>query len=172
MKRKLLIAVPLLSLVGLLAWWFRPKHETLGEAFVSEPSVTLWGRVAQVREPLGMLHYGDRVSIIARRNDNIEVRTAAGAVGWVDARNLMDLVLWQRSVKLLNQVRTMPVHARGRTKVSAKLRVEPGRTAPRLYQFGRGVPVEIVAHAVADWAQTAVEKEAGEPQETKKEDWF
>ena len=52
MKRKLLIAVPLLCLVGLVAWWFRPKHETLGEAFVSERSVTLWGRVAQVREPL------------------------------------------------------------------------------------------------------------------------
>jgi len=169
MKRKLLIAVPLLCLVGLLAWWLRPRHETLGEAFVSERSVTLWGRVAQVREPLGMLHYGDRVSIIARRNDNIEVRTAAGAVGWVDARNLMDPVLWQRSVKLLNQVRTMPVQARGRTKVSTNLRVEPGRTAPRLYQFGRGVPVEIVGRATADWVESSEEKDSSGD---KKEDWF
>src|SRR5882724_698487 len=129
MKRKLLIAVPLLCIVGLVAWWFRPKHEILGEAFVSERSVTLWGRVAQVREPLWMLHYGDRVSIIARRNDNIEVRTAAGAVCWVDARSLMDPVLSQRSVKLLNQVRRMPVQASSSTKVSPTLRVEPGRTA-------------------------------------------
>src|SRR5467141_2784253 len=172
MKRKLLIAVPLLGLGGFFAWWFRPKHETLGEAFVSERSVTLWGRVAQVREPLGMLHYGDRVSIIARRNDNIEVRTAAGAVGWVDARNLMDPVLWQRCVNLLNQVRTMPVQARGRTKVSTNLRVEPGRTAPRLYQFGRGVPVEILGRAMADVVQTADEREGGVPQDSKKEDWF
>jgi hypothetical protein len=173
MKRKLLIAVPLLCLVGLLAWWFRPKHETMGEAFVSERSVTLWGRVAQVREPLGMLHYGERVSIIARRNDNVEVRTAAGAVGWVDARNLMDPVLWQRSVKLLNEVRTMPVQARGRTKVSTNLRVEPGRTAPRLYQFARGVPVEIVGRATADWVQSTEEKDSsGDLAETKKEDWF
>ncbi len=173
MKRKLLIAVPLLCLVGLVAWWFRPKHETLGEAFVSERSVTLWGRVAQVREPLGMLHYGDRVSIIARRNDNVEVRTAAGAVGWVDARNLMDPVLWQRSVKLLSQVRAMPVQARGRTKVSTNLRVEPGRTTPRLYQFSRGVPVEIVGRATADWVQSTEEKDSSsELAETKKEDWF
>src|SRR5467141_303434 len=173
MKRKLLIAVPLLCLVGLLAWSFRPKHETLGEAFVSERSVTLWGRVAQVREPLGMLHYGERFSIIARRNDNVEVRTATGAVGWVDARNLMDPVLWQRSIKLLNQIRAMPVQARGRTKVSTNLRVEPGRTAPRLYQFGRGVPVEIVGRATADWVQSTEEKDSsGELAETKKEDWF
>jgi hypothetical protein len=173
MKRKLLIAVPLLCLVGLIAWWFRPKHETLGEAFVSERSVTIWGRVAQVREPLGTLHYGDRVSIIARRNDNVEVRTAAGAVGWVDARNLMDPVLWQRSIKLLNQVRAMPVQARGRTKVATNLRVEPGRTEPRLYQFSRGVPVEIVGRATADWAQSTEERDSsGESAETKKEDWF
>src|SRR5882762_6550016 len=173
MKRKLLIAVPLLCLVGLLAWWFRPKHETLGEAFVSERSVTLWGRVAQVREPLGILHYGDRVSILARRNDNIEVRTAAGAVGWVDARNLMDPPLWQRSVKLLSQIRAMPVQARGRTKVATNLRVEPGRTEPRLYQFSRGVPVEIVGRAAADWVQATDEKESGnDSEEMKKEDWF
>ncbi len=32
MKRKLLIAVPLLVLVALVAWMLRPKHETLGDS--------------------------------------------------------------------------------------------------------------------------------------------
>jgi hypothetical protein len=173
MKRRLLIAVPLLCLVAVAAWWFRPKHETHGEAFVSERSVTLWGRVAQVREPLGTLHYGDRVVVIARRNDNVEVRTEAGVIGWVDGRNLMDPMLWQRSIKLLTQVRAMPPQARGRTKVATNLRVEPGRTAPRLYQFSRGVPVEVVGRATADWVQGSDEKDSSnEAEETKKEDWF
>jgi hypothetical protein len=67
----------------------------------------------------------------------------------------------------------MPVQARGRTKVSTNLRVQPGRTQPRLYQFGRNVPVEIVGRAVADWVQATDEKDTGnEPEETKKEDWF
>jgi hypothetical protein len=67
----------------------------------------------------------------------------------------------------------MPVQARGRTKVQTNLRVEPGRNQARLYQFGRGVPVEIVGRAVADWVQVTDEKESGnEPQDTKKEDWF
>ena len=35
MKRKLLIAVPLLALVTLAAWMLRPKRETQGEAVVS-----------------------------------------------------------------------------------------------------------------------------------------
>ena len=38
MKRKLLVAVPLLCVVALLAWLFRPKHESLGEAYVGERS--------------------------------------------------------------------------------------------------------------------------------------
>jgi hypothetical protein len=50
--------------------------------------------------------------------------------------------------------------------------VEPGRTAQRLYQFGRGVPVEILGHATADWVQTSDEKDSSEPQERKKEDWY
>ena len=171
MKRKLLVAVPLLCLVALLAWYFRPKHETLGEAFVSERSVTLWSSVAQVREPVGTLHYGDRVDVLAQRNDNTKVRTAAGT-GWVDARFLMKPALWQRSAALLEQVRPMPVQARGRTKVATNLRVEPGRNQPRLYQFARGVAVEVVGRAVADWSQVSDEKETAEPQEAKKEEWY
>lgn len=173
MKRKILIAVPLLSLVALLAWALRPKHEKLGESFVSERSVTLWSGVAQVREPVTLLHYGDRVDVLGHRNDNVKVRSAAGQVGWVDGRQLMEPALWQRSIKLLEQVRAMPVQASGRTKVATNLRVEPGRSAPRLYQFGRGVPLEVVGRAVADWVQVTDERDsANDSEPAKKEDWY
>ncbi len=173
MKRKLLVAVPLLAIVGVIAWLLRPKHESLGEAYVSERSVTLFSSAAQVREPIATLHYGDHVDIAARRNDNVKVRTAAGEVGWIDGRQLLEPALWQRSVKLLAEAQAIPVQARGRTKVQTNLRVEPGRLKPRLYQFGRGIPVQVVGRAVADWAQVTDEKDSGnEPQGTKKEDWF
>jgi hypothetical protein len=172
MKRKLLVAVPLLCAVALLAWFFRPKHEFLGDAYVSERSVTLWSSIAQVREQLGVLLYGDHVDVLARRNENVKIRTASGLVGWVDGRYLMEPELWQRSAKLLKLTSAIPVQARGRTKVPTNLRVEPGRNEPRLYQFSRNAPVEIVGRATADWVQVADEKESGEPTETKKEDWF
>ena len=101
MKRKLLIAVPLLVLVALVAWMLRPKHETLVEAFVSEKVAPLLSGIAQVREQVGMLHYGERVDVIGRRNDYVKVRTSAGTVGWVESRQLMEPALWQRSIKLL-----------------------------------------------------------------------
>jgi len=172
MKKKLLIAVPLLALVALTAWFFRPKHESLGEAYVSGKSVVLFSSVAQVHEQLGLLHYGERVDTLAKRNDFVKVRTATGAVGWIDGHQLMDPVLWRRSEELLKRAQSFRVQGSGRTKVATNLRVEPGRTAPRLYQFGRGVPVEIVGRAMADVVQTSDEKEASVPQDTKKEDWF
>ncbi len=173
MKRKLLIAVPLLALVTLVAWMLRPKHETFDEAFVSEKVAPLLSGIAQVREQIEMLHYGERVDVVGRRNDYIKVRTNAGTVGWVESKQLMEPALWQRSIKLVDQTRGMPVQARGRTKVSTNLKVLPGRTEARLYQFGRNVPVEIMGRAVADWVQVADEKDvSNDPQETKKEDWF
>jgi len=173
MKRRLLIAVPLLALVALAAWMLRPKRETQGEAFVSEKVAPLLSSIAQVREQIGMLHYGERVDVVGKRNDFVRVRTNSGTVGWVESRQLMEPALWQRSIKLLEQTRGMPVQARGRTKVSTNLRVQPGRTEPRLYQFARNVPVEIVGRAAADWVQVTDEKDnSNEPQETKKEDWY
>ncbi|PYT75121.1 MAG: hypothetical protein DMG39_01060 [Acidobacteria bacterium] len=172
MKRKLLIAVPLLCLVIFFAWMFRPKRETQGEAFVNEKVAPVLSGIAQVRQQVGVLHYGERVEVLSKRNEYMKVRTSSGSVGWVDSRQLMEPALWQRSIKLLEQVRNMPVQARGRTKVSTNLRVLPGRTEPRLYQFARNVPVEIVGRGVAEWMQTTDEKDSGEPLETKKEDWF
>lgn len=172
MKRKLLIAVPILVLVALIAWWVRPRHEFLGEAYISERSVNLLSSIAQVRQQIGTLHYGDRVDTLARRNEFVKVRTPAGEVGWIEARYLMDPALWSRSEALLKQVTGLPIQAKGRTKVATNLRVEPGRTAPRLYQFGRGVPLEVVGRASADWVQNSDEKDQSAPQETKKEDWF
>lgn len=173
MKRRLLIAVPLLALVALAAWMLRPKRETQGEAFVSEKVAPLLSSIAQVREQIGMLHYGERVDVVGKRNDFVKVRTNSGTVGWMESRQLMEPALWQRSIKLLEQTRGMPVQARGRTKVSTNLRVQPGRTEPRLYQFARNVPVEIVGRAAADWVQVTDEKDnSNEPQETKKEDWY
>ena len=173
MKRKLLVAVPLLCLVVLLAWYFRPKHELLGSAYVSERSLTLLSSIAQVHEQIGILYYGEHVEVLARRNDYVKVRTAAGITGWADGRYLMEPELWQRSAKLLQDSAGSPVQARGRTKTTTNLRVEPGRSEPRLYQFGRGAQVEIIGRAIADWAPVSDEKDASaDPVESKKEDWF
>jgi len=172
-KRSLLLAIPLLAVVALLAWWFRPPAKPIVSAFVSDRNLTLYSSLAQVRTPLATLHYGDSVGVLRRRNENVQVRTKDNLTGWVDGSRLMAPDLWLKCSQLLEQARALPLQSHGRTKVKTNLRSEPGRSSPRLYQFSRGVPLEVVGRAVADWVQASDEKDSPDaPQESRKEDWF
>lgn len=171
--------IVLLTLVAVILayWWVRPRPKSLPEAYVGERSTKVWSTTAQVRQTLAVLHYGDRVNVLARRGEWVHVRTAQGIEGWLGAGALMEPALWQRSAKLLEQSRGMIVQARGHTKVPTNVRLEPGRNTPRLYQLSRDTPVEVFARAVAEWAPSAEEaaaaKEAGnEEQKSKREDWL
>jgi len=87
----------------------RPRRETLGEAFVSEKVASLLSGIAQVREPVGTLHYGERVDVVGRRNDYVKSAHQCWH-GWLGgSRKLMEPALWQRSIKLLDQTRGMPL---------------------------------------------------------------
>src|SRR2546426_1762561 len=105
--------------------------------------------MAQVKESVGTLHYGDRVQILERRSERVRVRTTPGAVGWLDARALMNPSLWQLSTQLLAQAQDIPVQARGRTKVSTNIRIEPGRGGARRFQLCPGAPGGVRARGVA-----------------------
>src|SRR5260370_9916452 len=109
LKRRLALAIPLLLGVVLVAWWVRPRNKLVGEGYISERNVTLYSSLAQVREPLATLHYGDRVEILLRKGEQLKVRSNPGTVGWLAARFLMEPALWQRTAQLLAQARNMPV---------------------------------------------------------------
>jgi hypothetical protein len=109
----------------------------------------------------------------------VQVRTPSGTIGWMrDSREMMDSDLWAKSAALLESARTMPVQARGRTKTLSNVRVEPGRDAKRIFQFGRGTRVLILKRAVADASQGTEENPPGEKtaaaeeQKSKQEDWL
>src|ERR1700688_4857682 len=91
----------------------------------------------------------------------------------------MDSDLWGKSAALFEKARTLPVQALGRTKTVSNLRVEPGRDGKRIFQFGRGTRVLILARAVAEAPQGPEENlqegktaSAGDQEKSKQEDWL
>jgi hypothetical protein len=170
--------IVLLTLVAVILayWWLRPRPKSLPEAYVGERNAKVWSTTAQVRQTLAVLHYGDRVDVLARRGEWVHVRTTQGIEGWLDAGALMEPALWQRSTKLVEESRAMIVQARGRTKAPTNAHIDPGRNTPRLYQLSRDTPVEVLARAVAEWAppaEGAAAKESGNAeQKPKREDWL
>jgi hypothetical protein len=128
-----------LILAALLYWKLHPSApKVISVGYVADRDVILWNTLAQVRESVGEVHYGDRVEVVRVEGTAVEVRAPSGTIGWLrDSRQMMDSDLWGKSATLLEHARTLPVQARGRTKTLSNVRVEPGRDGKRIFQFGR-----------------------------------
>jgi hypothetical protein len=174
--------IPLVLILGALLYWrlHTGPAKAISVGYVGDRDAILWNTLAQVREAVGQVHYGDRVEVMRAEGTAVQVRTSAGTIGWMrDSRQLMDSDLWGKSAALFEKARTLPVQAVGRTKTVTNLRVEPGRDGKRIFQFGRGTRVLILARAVADAPQGPEENStegkvvsAGEQEKSKQEDWL
>ena len=173
--------IPLLLIVAALAYWRlhprAPKY--ISVEYVADRNVTLWNTLAQVKQPVAELHYGDRVEVIREEGTSAQIHTAAGVVGWLlDSRQMMDTNLWAQSAALLARARVLPVQARGQTKTVSNVRIEPGRNGKRIFQLMRGTPVVVLARTVADATPPNDEnsrdekRSAADQQMPKKEDWL
>jgi hypothetical protein len=183
--RKLLYWVILLGLFGAVGYWLFLRSRTgpvREQAVISERKATAWNRLATVREPAASLRFGERVGVIESRGwsgaDYVLVRTKDGSTGWVEARHLMSAALWARATANVEQSKRMSVQACGKTKVLTNVRVDPGRSAPRTFQFGRDVFVDILSRAVVELppeesaAKESKEQPAEQPQGPRREDWL
>ena len=157
------------------------KSEEHGEeAFAADRSVTVWSSQAQVRQPVATLRYGERVEILEKKNDQLRVRTALAAIGWTDEKALMDSALWRRARALADRAASLPVQAQATADKLVNAHVEPGRKAPRVYQFRGGTALEVLEHATAEFVPEASEdaaapkdRDAGREQpEARNEDWM
>ena len=173
--------VPLVLILAALAYWkLHPRApKAIEVGYVGDRTVTLWNTLAQVRQAVGELHYGDRVEVIRVEGATAQVRTASGTLGWLaDTRQLMDTDLWAQSAALLAQARAMPVQAIGKTKTVSNLRAKPGREGKRIYQLLRGTPVVVLERALADAPQANDENSSDEKssssgiQKLRQEDWL
>jgi len=168
-----------LAMLALALAACRKAEEHGEEAFAADRSVTVMSSLAQVRQPVATLRYGDRVEILERRNDQLRVRTATAAIGWVEGHALMDSPLWHRARALADRAAALPLQARAQTDKLTNAHIEPGRKAPRVFQFRGGTALEVLERAAADYSPAGSEEAAGAkdrdaeaaPAEVRREDW-
>jgi len=175
--RKVAIGFVLFAVIALAMYLrLRKPRPPMEVAYAGNRQVTLWSTTAQVREPVATLTFGDRVGVLHRFEDDVQIRTQAGATGWVNKRELLSSEVWEGGRELAKRAETMPVEARGHTAVLSNLHLDPGRQMPRIEQLGKDVPVVLLARQVVAY------KQEGEPDEedvstgasdtARKEDWW
>ncbi len=179
MSRKILFGLAILAIVCVWAYVrARRARLPLEIAYAGNRQVTLWRSTAQVRQAVATVSFGERLDVLRRFQDQVNVRTSNGTVGWVAERDLLSADLWQKAKDLERRAASMPVEARGHTRVLSNLHIAPGRDTPRIRQLSKTVPVEVFERQpmevpVAATAKAGEEEEnSGGPAEAKKEDWW
>jgi hypothetical protein len=182
--RKLLIGFAVVLAVCFAAYLrFHQAAEPAELVYAGNREVTLWSTTAQVREPVATANYGDRLEILARSQDQVQVRTASGVVGWTSEDDLLSAALWQKAKDLESQAASLTVEARGRLRAIGNLHVAPGRDTPRIRQLAKAIPVDLFERqSVEVLPGTSAATPAKEmpptdapdakPAQTKKEDWW
>lgn len=116
------------------------------------------------------------MEVLERFQDQVNVRTTTGLTGWVNERDLLSTDVWQKAADLEKRAVSLPIQARGHTKVLTNLRIDAGRDGIRLRQLNKSMPLEIFERRAVEVPTSAVvvtqDESAGEPVQAKKEDWW
>lgn len=145
--------LPIVLIAGIAGYWWMHSHRSKDYpvAYVSQGNITLWNALVQVRQPVAELHYGDRVEIVSRKGDTVRVRTAGGKLGWLpNSHEILNSALWHKAADLLARAKALPIQARGQTRTVTNVRIGPGISGKRIFQFVSGIPVVVLARAVVN----------------------
>lgn len=170
-RRVFITAVLALMVSGaVVAWvWWRAEPKPIGNAYAGMGDISLWDGTGPVRRQLGTLSYGERLVVLSRYSDSVEVRTPKGKIGWVNTGKLIEPAVWQQLGELAVKIRAMHSQALGHTSVLSNVRIGPGLSSPRVGQLRANTPVEILRRAVV--ARGGVKSPGGNAV-SRRQDWL
>jgi hypothetical protein len=134
----------------------RGRGRVLEIAYVSAVQANLRDHVAAVYEKAGTVKNGDRVEVLDHDRRFVKVRTATGAMGWIEQRYLVGQNVFDQIQKLTADNQKDPVQAQGATRNDTNLHVEPGRDTEHLYQISSGEKLALLKRGTAEKPGTVV----------------
>src|ERR1039458_621529 len=108
------VVIPLLLILAAIGYWRLYPHapKVISVGYLADRDAILWNTLAQVKQPVGELHYGDRVEVIGAEGTSVRLRAPSGTTGWLlDSRKMMDEQIWGGRVFLLALAQTLALHA-------------------------------------------------------------
>ena len=173
----------LLVLLALLCGCSRVRGKNYEIVYVSAPQTFLRDRVATLYNKTGVVKNGDRLQVLERDRRFVRVRTATGAEGWVEQRNLVSQQVYDGFQQLDKQEQNTPAQATGVTRNDTNLHITPGRDTDHLYLLNQNAKVSLLRRAVVEKAGAATapkpaldkKPQPGNKQEPPKpqlEDWW
>ena len=168
--------MPCLAVAVLLLGCNRDGEEKPQQiAYVVALQATLRDRLATVYNKVGTVENGDRVEVLETQKRMARVRSATGAVGWIEMRHLVGEEVFRAFQDLGIRHQRDPAASRARTRAELNMHSTPGRDTPRLYQLRAEEEVELLQRAAQEKpvTQAAPTPQAGAtPPPPALEDWW
>ncbi|HEV2425899.1 MAG TPA: SH3 domain-containing protein [Terriglobia bacterium] len=130
---------------------YAPAHAVRGVVeYVLPQTLDVMDTTAEVRSVIGHLKAGDRVQVVAQTAHWSELKLRAGQTGWVENKYLLDGAIYDRGIKLLDDLQRHPPQAAGHASNETNLHLEPARDAIVLAELPQNQPLEIYARRLVD----------------------
>ncbi len=139
-------------LLTLAACSSKPEAEpvrVLGEAFAGPMTATLRQELSPRSPEVAQIKHGDKLELIDRRRRFFRVRTASGALGWIDGRQLL-------TAKQLDQLRQLSEGNKDAVPIgqatvyeALNLHNEPNRGSPSFAQIPEKGIVDVLSYRYA-----------------------
>lgn len=126
-----------------------PKAPVLGEAFIGPATLEIHAEILPKSPVVATGKYGDKLQVIGQRRHFLKVRTAQGAEGWVDDRNLLDSAAIESLKELAANSRKYPSQGLATTYDTLNVHTEPNRASPSYLQIQGGERVDVIGHRTA-----------------------
>jgi hypothetical protein len=119
---------------------------SIGEAYVAPSTLNLRQELAPRSTVSATLKHGDKVEILEYRRRFVRVRTAAGAEGWTDMRQLLTSEQMEELRHMADSVSKYPSQGSASVFEPLNMHSEPNRTAPSFWQIAENARVDVIAH--------------------------
>ncbi|MFN7920765.1 MAG: hypothetical protein U0Q16_11745 [Bryobacteraceae bacterium] len=153
----------------------RPRHRqpSIGEAFVAPASLNLRQELAPRAPVTALVKHGDRLEILERKRRFAKVRTAEGAEGWTDGRQLLSPKGMQHLRRVNERAKALPSQGKASPFDDLNVHIAPNRSSPSFYLLPEGVMIDLVGRAVTPRGPYNPDQPNAEsvPVDSIKDDW-
>ena len=142
-------------LIGFLVSCSNPHSETrsLGEAYVGPTTLLLRQELTPKSAVSATVKHGDKLEILEYKRRFVKVRTAQGAEGWTDTRQLLTPEQMTGLRRMAESALKFASQGAASVFEPLNMHTEPNRASPSFWQIPDTAKVDVIGHKLAPRTQ-------------------
>lgn len=146
-RRRLFTLVMVLALAACDS--SRQGPPTIGEAYVGPATLNVRQELAPHSPIAATVKHGDKLEVVQTKRRFVRVRTANGALGWTDSRQLLSTAQMDDLNLLSKSAATLPSQGSASVFETLNVHTEASRVSPSFAQIAEGTSVDVIGHRLA-----------------------